>query len=529
MIDWIARRRHRLFWILAIYFALHAVIRAMISQSLVFDESEQVFLTQWLSLGYNSQPPLYTWVQFGLFEIFGTSVLAISVLKNACLLGTYLFVFGFVYQTTKDVRASIVASIGLATIPQIGYESHRDLSHTVAVTLASAALFYSTVRVVGRRSLGNYAALGIVVGIGVMSKYNFAMVVLGLIGAAASLPGYRKRLLDPRILVSVLVAAAMIVPHAIWMLYHSDLVSEKTLAQLTESQSANWLDNVGRGMIALLTTILGCCAASLGVFAICFRERLISRVKKPAEARNTRRIDDQLKWESSLLLERFLLITLAMLAALVMTGDAVEFKNRWLQPFIVMLPAYLTLRFLCQSTIDTRSANRLCIVTCALMLGFTVALVVRPVGAGLRQKYTWLNFPYDRFADVIRQQTGNAPSTIVASDMRLAGNLRIHFPDTTFVSQDHPHLQPESFQRGPVVLVANESEQTEIMWIPKRINAAAHSLVWKKVLLDYRYGSGDDAMEFFFAVVGQESSATSSQPASHVGSTANKPVGQSTR
>ena len=518
MIDWIAQR-HRLFWLLAIYFALHTVARAMISTSLVFDESEQAFLTQWLSLGYNSQPPLYTWAQLGLFKVLGTSVLSMAVLKNACLLATYLFMFGFVYRATEDTRAAIIASIGLVTIPQIGYESHRDLSHTVAVSMATAALFYSTVSVVQSRSLRHYAAIGIAVTIGVMSKYNFAMIVVGLMLAAATLPNYRKRLLDRRILVSVVVAAIVIVPHVVWMLDHPNLVTKKTMTQLTVNQSASWLTNVGRGIGALLSSVLGCTAASAGIFLVCFGKPLVPAFGKSADRQRTGpTVNNPLKQETGLLLERFLLISLALLAALVMTGDAVEFKNRWLQPFIVMLPAYITVRFLCNQPIDTRSANRLCGASCVLMLLFSVALVARPMGAGIRKKYTWLNIPYQRFADVIRQRTGQAPATIIASDMRLAGNLRIHFPDTAFVSQDHPHLQPRSVQLGPVVLVTDSPGCMENLRVPGRISADAKLPVWQKVRLDYLYGRGGDDKEFFFAVVDDGVFDRSSEPAVHVSS-----------
>ena len=55
--EWIAASRHRLPLVLALYFLVHVIIRVMLSNSLDFDESEQVFLSQFLALGYNSQPP----------------------------------------------------------------------------------------------------------------------------------------------------------------------------------------------------------------------------------------------------------------------------------------------------------------------------------------------------------------------------------------------------------------------------------------------------------------------------------------
>ncbi len=94
MIDWLSATRWRMPVILIVYFSLHVAARSLVSPSLDYDESEQVFLSQCLSYGYNSQPPLYTWVQTGLFEILGYSVFSLAVLKNLLLCGTYLLVFG---------------------------------------------------------------------------------------------------------------------------------------------------------------------------------------------------------------------------------------------------------------------------------------------------------------------------------------------------------------------------------------------------------------------------------------------------
>ena len=85
MMNWLIRRRYRLPLLLAFYFAAHTVVRTALSTSLDYDESEQVFLSQFLLLGYNSQPPLYTWIQKGLFELFGYSVLHLALLKNLFL------------------------------------------------------------------------------------------------------------------------------------------------------------------------------------------------------------------------------------------------------------------------------------------------------------------------------------------------------------------------------------------------------------------------------------------------------------
>ncbi len=40
-----------------------------------------------MALGYNAQPPLYFWLQWGMFQIAGEGVLALALLKALLLWG----------------------------------------------------------------------------------------------------------------------------------------------------------------------------------------------------------------------------------------------------------------------------------------------------------------------------------------------------------------------------------------------------------------------------------------------------------
>ena len=65
---------------LLLYFSLQMVMRLFTSQSAELDEAEQLLWTQDLRWGYGPQPPLYSWLQWVLFEVFGVSILALALL-----------------------------------------------------------------------------------------------------------------------------------------------------------------------------------------------------------------------------------------------------------------------------------------------------------------------------------------------------------------------------------------------------------------------------------------------------------------
>ena len=253
MMDWITGARSRLPMLLVAYFAAHVLIRSFVSSSLDFDESEQVFLSQHLLMGYNSQPPLYTWLQRGLFETFGYSVFSLALLKNLFICLTYVLVFESVRKATDNLRLASVATLGMFSIPQIAWESHRDLSHTVAAMFATALLVYAVVSLLKEsRSVGAwrwYTLIGIAVGLGALFKYNYAIVTFALVVAAVSVPSYRRLLFDRRILISIGIAAVMVLPHVWWMLNHPGLASEKTVSTLTSGQTEYWVGNVGKGCL----------------------------------------------------------------------------------------------------------------------------------------------------------------------------------------------------------------------------------------------------------------------------------------
>ncbi|WP_431777872.1 glycosyltransferase family 39 protein [Ottowia caeni] len=82
-----------LLWLMLLA-AAHVVVRVAISPSLKWDEAEQMLWSQHLALGYGSQPPLYTWLQWAANAVLGPSVLSLSVLKHAALALTYVFMWG---------------------------------------------------------------------------------------------------------------------------------------------------------------------------------------------------------------------------------------------------------------------------------------------------------------------------------------------------------------------------------------------------------------------------------------------------
>jgi hypothetical protein len=61
----------RLVLAVLLYFGVQLVLRLLIGPSLELDEAEAFYHARGLAWGYGAQPPLYFWLQWGLFQIVG--------------------------------------------------------------------------------------------------------------------------------------------------------------------------------------------------------------------------------------------------------------------------------------------------------------------------------------------------------------------------------------------------------------------------------------------------------------------------
>ena len=481
---------------LTVYFCAHALLRGFISPSLNFDESEQSFLSQNLAWGYNSQPPLYTWMQTLFFEVLGCNAFAMAVMKNGFLLLTYGLLFRAIEEVTESVPLAIVGSLGMFTIPQIAWESHRDLSHTVAATCMTCALFYCIVRMAGQKFSKpwmGYVCLGLIVAAGIMFKYNFGIVVVGFVIAGLTITEYRYLLLSSRMLLSVVIAAAILTPHLLWVLDHSTIASRKTVQTLTGDRSDFWLDNMWLGSQAFVISAVACCGLTLFVFTALY-------VRK-----NNTTFEPSMKTRSAMLLiEKFLIVVVAILFMLVLSGHAIEFKNRWFQPFVCLLPAYLVLRFGGHVLARPRMQNLAQIMTVAIMFVLLGAMTARPLAGQWRGKYCWLNMPYDQLAIEIENQLETKPQIVVTPDMRLGGNLRVFLPDSTIMSHDTESSLPEdpAGATGLVLLVTeNLSRDQRHSFLEQVATDAVEADLnspWVRIELPMRYSSDGATATYYF-------------------------------
>ena len=320
------RETLRIFLPLGCYFLVHLLLKVLLSDGVELDEAEQFLWAQSLHLGYGAELPLYTWLQWGFFALFGTNVFALALLKDLLLFATCLFTYLGGREASNDGRGAALSMFTLILIPQIVWESQRVLTHMVLATALMAMALYFFLRIVNRGQLRHYLLFGCCAGLGMLAKYNVAILLLALLLAALSLPSYRSSFADRRWYAALALFLVIIAAPFSWLALHPDLALAKSYKLHADG---------GGGILAGVRNLAGAAVAFSSVPLLLFA-LIFSRAPRI-------HADDSRISERARLMGRTLLFALLICLLLILCCHVTQFRVRWMQPLLLPLPLFLSL------------------------------------------------------------------------------------------------------------------------------------------------------------------------------------------
>ena len=421
-------------FILACYFGLHILLRVTISDSLDYDEAEQAMLSQWLLAGYTEQPPLYTWIQHSLFQLFGENVFSVSLLKNGLLYLTYAFVFFSSQIILKNTRAAILATCSLLLIPQIGWESQRDMTHTTLVVFAAAATLYQSMRLIEKQSYLNYLLFGVFLGIGFMAKANFGLFLVILLLTLLTFSKGRAVIFNWKILISLTALFALAGNYFFWMSNNQDIVFSAT------KKFRRAIDNYYvKGSLSLVTNSF-LFLTPLWLFYLIFF---------PSGY-------DAKWWEERSFHQKFVTRYIGffflILLLVILIFKVTYVKDRWLQPLLFVVPILFFSRVPVEKITSARYRAFLTVIGIAAA-SIYLAFTIRVLGASYIDRFSRLSYPFSPMAKDIRSK-GFDSGLIISNNRFLAGNMHLQFPTSpAFVPDYHFEDLPstQGFTNGIVI------------------------------------------------------------------------------
>lgn len=406
--------------LLAAYFSIHVVIRILVSPSLDYDEAEQAFFLQNLAIGYNAQPPLYTWLQALMTWLVGTNIFAFALLKNILI----FLIYFFVYRTARLVLSrtvSVGATLALALFPQILWEYQRDLTHTVLLTTTVSASWFLLLRYVltavnGTRGEIILFALGfgVTVALGMMAKYSFLLHLACLLGAAV-LQRECRSIISWRIVLAIAILVILLLfPHGYWLLENFSQISSELGRKFQGSPE----HQNSHSFVILMQSIVTAC----GVFVMI--SIIGSRMKGCPEGETTSSRGPGTTFVYRILRSYFILMAIALMF-LTIAFSVRGIKERWLQPFLIMLPLFVMVYFnnYQRSVLLSRMWKKIAVTLLPLCLIFIPSATILSPHVN---KTSRLNIPYKKLVSAISIDFPGATQILIIDsrlETQIAGNL----------------------------------------------------------------------------------------------------------
>ncbi|WP_052751841.1 ArnT family glycosyltransferase [Neorhizobium galegae] len=490
--DALARRPDLILWLIAAYYVLAIGLRVLRSEALESDEAEQLYQSQFLLMGYGRQPPFYNWLQYGAIQLIGPSVFAVSLVKNL-LLFLICVVYGLAARVLlKDPRLVAIAMIGVIAMPAVSVMAQRDLTHAIATLFAVALFFYGFLKTLTRPSLWTYLLTGLAVGFGLIAKYNFVIVPVAAILAILPESELRKRILDWRLIPALAVITAICLPHGLWVLGNVGEATAGTIKAMRQDASGNPILDRLSGIGTLLVAVLTGGLPLLAFFLIGFRRSLIDAW--------------QVTNQWTRVIGRTLVICLIAVGMIGLGFGATSISEKWLSPFLVLLPLYLCLKLEAAKADTSRSIPRLLFPVAVLALGFVVYIAAGNIIGPMFGDYTKENLPSGPFIEqVVAEHAGAKPAYVITDDPYLAGSARLKLPQARVLLQSFGQTPPlgevERMQPGLIVWQGGRETLKALKPYLRANRIAAEGLAPATKVVPYLFSSGRDSVTFGYAWV----------------------------
>ncbi|PYE90047.1 ArnT family glycosyltransferase [Phyllobacterium leguminum] len=407
------------------YFAFQAVFVSFISNGAGLDDAEQLANIGYLSWGYGgSQPPLYTWITGFAAHFLGTSLLTLQIVKFGLLASMFASVYGGIHLLGLPRTVAAAGMLGLFLIPQIGWESQRALTHSVAGTTGCAWAFLAFAWHMRSRSLFSAGILGLTMAAALLGKFNAGFFVLGLVLTALTIPEYRTVLLSRRSFLTIGIFALCLAPTGWWMLEHKNSVLARS-GKFEIDATGNFLLDRVVGVARLFEVGLLFSALAIIVAVVIF---FLHRGKQKHAAAHL------LPGERFLF--RLILIGFAIVFVGICATGATNVKDRWLQPVLFLVPACLAW-LLHRYRLTDRPLRDFSIAS------IVVAFLVTPVLAINLTYGSGRNDPpigQLEYAQLFKQVHEDGDfSTVLADYPQIPGNFRLFDPSVQVVYPETPN------------------------------------------------------------------------------------------
>jgi hypothetical protein len=250
-------------------------------------------------------------------------------------------------------------------------------------------------------------------------------------------------------LVAIAVAAIVCLPHGLWLLDNFHDATAGTINAMREDATGNPIADRWSGFGELVVSILDTSFAPIAFYLIVFRKKMLTIIC--AESIWTR------------VLGRTIVLSLVLVCLIAIIGiGASTISQKWLSPFLMMVPLYLCLKLDAAGEIDRDATSRMAIPVFSLAFGFLAYLTLGTLLAPLTGSYPKDSLPARPFLrQVLAEQTQARPfGYVIVGDLAMAGTARIELPGIPVIFPNLTEIEQAD--------LFNKQADGLIIWQPRR-------------------------------------------------------------
>ncbi|RUM88785.1 MAG: hypothetical protein DSZ24_02705, partial [Thermodesulfatator sp.] len=349
------------------------------------------------------------------------------------------------YLILKDLRGAKIALLFASTLllfPTYSYEFNRHLTHTVLVTTIAALTLLTYLKLIKYKTWPYYALLGILFGLGLLSKYNYFLLIDVLFLASLHSQETRKLIFNPRILITISLCFFLFFPHLFFVLKVGKSCLKQLFLKRINAENKNFFS-----LNLFLHTFLSCFLEIflfLIIFWLFFRKNL----------------SKSLKIVSYSLVFRYLWIYVFIVPLLtILLLRLGRFSSKWLAPIYPCLPLSLSTYYK-----EKDKKEKLFYVFCILIVtGVFLLRALIGFMPDLLGKRERIHIPFVKVSKELKKRFKEMGITdlrtiiIITNKKYLAANLKIYLKKTKIITISKI-LEIKSNKNAKIFFVWRENE-----------------------------------------------------------------------
>jgi len=238
----------------AAYCLVFGLVRVWFATSLSPGAATEHYLTQGFAWSYGvGNPPLHTWLFYGLKNLVGPGLFTAQLLDSALLVVTFAALMRTAREAGLSHGASVASAWSMFLVPPL-VGSLSLHAGGVALACLSALTLEAAVRVTVHHRTRDYVQLGFILAVGTLTKYVFLVMPFAIGIVVALLARWRRRWVHAE-LVYALLPAMLLWPVLTGLLGRV----EAELAMLVAERMAIrqlGIETTGASLLALGTSLL---------------------------------------------------------------------------------------------------------------------------------------------------------------------------------------------------------------------------------------------------------------------------------